>query len=377
MAGVLAYPLAANLITSFPCSAVILTGWPWVKPNASSHLPLMVSCGSWCGLPPLVRYPIRPQILALLTGLARTGSPLQQGLQAATAAIQGLAGGDMAKALAGASAPYLAEVIKKSTGDNQEANLMAHAVLGAVVAKINGDSALSGASGAAMGEYIAQQMYPGVKREDLSEEQRQTLSALSTLASGLSGGLAGDSTADAVAGAQAGKNAVENNSLSGDQAREAAKQAAESLKNQVRDKLGEGTTSSIANGIINALADTGDAALGSADYAADAAMALAACAVGDSYCSKAMSDLSGKNQAVADSVTALMKSETWEALKDSVIQASEGDQAALEATGGMIAGILLPGKKVPDLVKAVDPNIKIAMGTTVGDFEKNLAFLSP
>ncbi|MDN0092664.1 colicin E3/pyocin S6 family cytotoxin, partial [Yersinia ruckeri] len=114
-----------------------------------------------------------------------------------------------------------------------------------------------------------------------------------------------------------------------------------------------------------------------ADYAADAAMALAACAVGDSYCSKAMSDLSGKNQAVADSVTALMKSETWSALKDSVIQASEGDQAALEATGGMIAGILLPGKKVPDLVKAVDPNIKIAMGTTVGDFEKNLAFLSP
>ncbi|UIN13643.1 VENN motif pre-toxin domain-containing protein [Yersinia ruckeri] len=146
-----------------------------------------------------------------------TGSPLQQGLQAATAAIQGLAGGDMAKALAGASAPYLAEVIKKSTGNNQEANLMAHAVLGAVVAKINGDSALSGASGAAMGEYIAQQMYPGVKREDLSEEQRQTLSALSTLASGLSGGLAGDSTADAVAGAQAGKNAVENNYLSAKQ----------------------------------------------------------------------------------------------------------------------------------------------------------------
>ena len=48
-------------------------------------------------------------------------------------------------------------------------------------------------------------------------------------------------------------------SLSGDRAREAAKQAAESLKNQVREKLGDGTTSSIANGIINALADTGDA----------------------------------------------------------------------------------------------------------------------
>ncbi|MGK3144637.1 VENN motif pre-toxin domain-containing protein [Pantoea sp. C2G6] len=65
-----------------------------------------------------------------------------------------------------------------------------------------------------MGEYIAQQMYPGVDRKDLSEEQRQTISALGTLAAGLAGGVTGDSTAGAVAGAQAGKNAVENNNLS-------------------------------------------------------------------------------------------------------------------------------------------------------------------
>ncbi|UXD25896.1 Putative large exoprotein involved in heme utilization or adhesion of ShlA/HecA/FhaA family [Yersinia enterocolitica] len=147
-----------------------------------------------------------------------TGSALQQGVQAATAAIQGLAGGDMAKALAGASAPYLAEVIHNMTTDangkvNVEANLMAHAVLGAVMAQVNGNSALAGASGAVMGEYIAQQMYPGINREDLTEEQRQTISALGTLASGLAGGLAGGSTADAVAGAQAGKNALENNYL--------------------------------------------------------------------------------------------------------------------------------------------------------------------
>ncbi|HDL7739365.1 TPA: VENN motif pre-toxin domain-containing protein, partial [Yersinia enterocolitica] len=148
-----------------------------------------------------------------------TGSALQQGVQAATSAIQGLAGGDMAKALAGASAPYLAEVIHNMTTDangkvNVEANLMAHAVLGAVMAQVNGNSALAGASGAVMGEYIAQQMYPGINREDLTEEQRQTISALGTLASGLAGGLAGGSTADAVAGAQAGKNALENNTLS-------------------------------------------------------------------------------------------------------------------------------------------------------------------
>ncbi|AYU97689.1 filamentous hemagglutinin N-terminal domain-containing protein (plasmid) [Enterobacter cloacae] len=149
-----------------------------------------------------------------------TGSALQQGIQAATAAIQGLAGGDMAKALAGASAPYLAEVIHNMTTSadgkivNTEANLMAHAVLGAVTAAVNGNSALAGASGAVMGEFIAQQMYPGIDRNDLTEEQRQTISALGTLAAGLVGGVVGDSSANVVAGAQAGKNAVENNALS-------------------------------------------------------------------------------------------------------------------------------------------------------------------
>ncbi|AJZ90066.1 hypothetical protein BBAD15_g10931 [Beauveria bassiana D1-5] len=52
-------------------------------------------------------------------------------------------------------------------------------------------------------------MYPGIKRDDLNEEQKQTISALSTLAAGLVGGVTGNSLADV----QAGKNAVENNYL--------------------------------------------------------------------------------------------------------------------------------------------------------------------
>jgi filamentous hemagglutinin len=82
-----------------------------------------------------------------------------------------------------------------------------------VVAQINGNSALAGAAGATAGEFIAQQLYPGVPKEKLTEEQKQTISTLGTLAAGLAGGLAGDGTADVVAGAQAGKNAVENNAL--------------------------------------------------------------------------------------------------------------------------------------------------------------------
>jgi filamentous hemagglutinin len=101
-----------------------------------------------------------------------TGSALQQGIQAATAAIQGLAGGNMAQALAGASAPYLAEVIKKSTGDNQAANAMAHAVLGAVTAYASGNSALAGAAGAATAELMAPVIIAamGWDKNNLSED---------------------------------------------------------------------------------------------------------------------------------------------------------------------------------------------------------------
>jgi filamentous hemagglutinin len=173
------------------------------------------------------------------------------------------------------------------------------------------------------------------------------VSALSQLASGLAGGLATGDTAGAVTGGQAGKNAVENNSLSGDKARETVKQAATNMKGQVRETLGNGTLSSIVNSVIGAAADSGDAVLGAADYGADAAMALTACAVGDSYCGTALNDLSGKNQAVADSLKALMSSDTWSVVAGTVKEAANGNQAALEATGGMLAGIMLPGKKVP------------------------------
>ncbi|MEH5418090.1 hypothetical protein PO568_20845 [Enterobacter cloacae] len=52
-----------------------------------------------------------------------TGSTIQRGIQAATAALQGLAGGDIAGALAGASAPELAHLLK-STEDNPAVNTL-------------------------------------------------------------------------------------------------------------------------------------------------------------------------------------------------------------------------------------------------------------
>ncbi|WP_407830040.1 hemagglutinin repeat-containing protein [Trabulsiella odontotermitis] len=152
-----------------------------------------------------------------------TGSNIQRGIQAATAALQGLAGGDVGAALAGASAPELAHLLK-STEDNPAVNAIAHAILGGAVAAMQGNNAAAGAAGAAAGELaaraIAGMLYPGVKQSDLSEEQKQTISTLATISAGMAGGIAGDSTASAAVGAQSGKNAIENNFLSSKEARQ-------------------------------------------------------------------------------------------------------------------------------------------------------------
>lgn len=147
-----------------------------------------------------------------------TGSDIQRGIQAATAALQGLAGGDIAGALAGASAPELANLIGHGSGLSDGAAVVAHAILGGAVAALQGNSAAAGAAGAAAGELaakaIAGMLYPDVTDlSTLTEAQKQTVSTLATISAGMAGGLAGDSTASAVAGAQGGKNAVENNAL--------------------------------------------------------------------------------------------------------------------------------------------------------------------
>ncbi|WP_261371693.1 hemagglutinin repeat-containing protein [Yersinia aleksiciae] len=144
-----------------------------------------------------------------------TGGAVQRAMQAATAAVQGLAGGNMAAALANGAAPYLTKLIADTLPDDLVSRTLAHAAVNAALAAAQGNSALVGAGGAVTGELIgmiAINAY-GKPVSELSETEKQTVSALATLAAGLAGGLIGDSTADTVAGAQTGKTVVENNSL--------------------------------------------------------------------------------------------------------------------------------------------------------------------
>ncbi|WP_206194073.1 VENN motif pre-toxin domain-containing protein, partial [Serratia microhaemolytica] len=72
----------------------------------------------------------------------------------------------------------------------------------------------AGASAELMANAIMNSLYPGKKVSELTEEEKQNIASLSTLAAGLAGGLLGDSSSDTAKSAQIGKNAVENNYLS-------------------------------------------------------------------------------------------------------------------------------------------------------------------
>ncbi|HGF1758623.1 TPA: hemagglutinin repeat-containing protein, partial [Escherichia coli] len=160
-----------------------------------------------------------------------TGGKYQQAIQAATAAVQGLAGGNLSAALAGSAVPYIAEIIKQTTPDGA-GRVAAHAVVNAALSLAQGKNALAGAAGAATGEVvgmIATQMY-GKPVSELSETEKQTVSTLATVAAGLAGGLVGDSGASAVAGAQSGKTTVENNFL-GTTSSDKLDKAVEKIKN--------------------------------------------------------------------------------------------------------------------------------------------------
>ncbi len=77
---------------------------------------------------------------------------------------------------------------------------MAHAVLGAVVGHFSGNAtvgAISAFTAEAAAPAIIKAM--GWDKDSLTEKQKQTVSALATLAAGLAGGLVGDSSSSTVA----------------------------------------------------------------------------------------------------------------------------------------------------------------------------------
>lgn len=115
--------------------------------------------------------------------------------------------------------------IKNATAGNDTANLVAHALWGAVEAYSQRGNASSGAIAAVTGEVgagLISEKVLGKSAEELTETEKRTVSELSQIAAGLASGMmsatTGNSSSLAVVqnaqvGMQLAKNAVENNAL--------------------------------------------------------------------------------------------------------------------------------------------------------------------
>ncbi|WP_317480482.1 VENN motif pre-toxin domain-containing protein [Exercitatus varius] len=158
------------------------------------------------------------------------GGDYQLAVRAVTGVLQGLATGNQNAAWVNGLSPYANNLIKTYTTDesgqvNTTANLMAHAMLGALEAYAIGNHAEVGAAGAITSEVaaklITEQLYH-TEPDKLTDDQKQVVATLSQVTAGLAGIVTSDSTQSAVSAAEIGKRAVENNYLFRQEAEEKA-----------------------------------------------------------------------------------------------------------------------------------------------------------
>ncbi|WP_273802045.1 VENN motif pre-toxin domain-containing protein [Proteus vulgaris] len=128
-------------------------------------------------------------------------------------------GNNIVTAIANGSAPYLANEVKNQIqGNSVESDIqrtIAHGLLNAGLALAKGENAVVQASGAMTGETVGilSHSFYGKTPEELTETEKQNISAWATLTSGIVGGLISDNSTGVANAAQAGKVVVENNAI--------------------------------------------------------------------------------------------------------------------------------------------------------------------
>ncbi|PKV19593.1 VENN motif pre-toxin domain-containing protein, partial [Xanthomonas prunicola] len=164
------------------------------------------------------------------------GGDYSRALQAVTTVVVGGVSGQGAGQVAtNALAPYAAQLIGRTFDQNHGSDpnaalqVLSHAVLGAVLAQVNGTSmaggALAGAGGELAVKYLTQTLYADDPRAIdpvtgkfnpnlLPEQDKQMIVALSQAVGALAGGMTGGQLNDALVGSGIAGNAVENNYLS-------------------------------------------------------------------------------------------------------------------------------------------------------------------
>lgn len=105
---------------------------------------------------------------------------------------------------------------KKEGKEGSFEHIATHAVIGALTSAANGGNALSGAVSAGGAEHIAKVTAETLFQKDANEltaDEKQTVSTISQLVGTISGSVMGDSSLDAYVGGTVATNAVDNNYL--------------------------------------------------------------------------------------------------------------------------------------------------------------------
>ena len=158
------------------------------------------------------------------------GGDYSRALSVVTNIIVGATSGQGNAQLAtNAIAPYASQLIgdtfEHTDDPNKAAQLLSHAVLGAIIAYMNGGDAVSGAASATASELasmvLAKELYPeafdengNLVRSDLSEEQAESIVAITNAIGAITGGITGGDAVNASLGSFIGENAVVNNTFS-------------------------------------------------------------------------------------------------------------------------------------------------------------------
>ncbi|MES0686438.1 VENN motif pre-toxin domain-containing protein [Providencia stuartii] len=146
----------------------------------------------------------------------QVGGDKRRIVESGTALIQGLVNGDVNKAVANASVPYIANYIGQQVKDDK-AKVAAHGIANVALALAKGENAGAQSLGTMIAEAVGMLSKELYKKDasQLTEEEKATVSAFASLAAGIAGGLVGGDTSSAANAGQAGKTTVENNSMSG------------------------------------------------------------------------------------------------------------------------------------------------------------------
>ncbi|MEA9393599.1 VENN motif pre-toxin domain-containing protein [Acerihabitans sp. TG2] len=130
-------------------------------------------------------------------------------------------GGNVQGAAVGAVAPYLANLVKQISAEDEPLRVVLHTALGAFLAAAQGGNATAGAAGAlasaasaSTAEKLARLIFNSGPNDTLTEDQKQVIDNLVVIAGSVAGGVVGGGLSGVGSGANTAKNEVENNSLS-------------------------------------------------------------------------------------------------------------------------------------------------------------------